>query len=57
VRQRVLEPRDAFRLGDEAEEAGRPVVEYHPRDYPRGDGFRRFFRRDADEAHGLEVEP
>jgi hypothetical protein len=57
VRQRVLEPRDAFRLGDEAEEAGRPVVEYHPRAYPRGDSFRRLFRRDEDEPDGLEVEP
>ena len=57
VRQRVLEERAAFRLGDEAEEAGRPVVEYHPRAYPRGDGFRRFFRRDADGPHELEVEP
>lgn len=58
VRQRVLETRDAFTLGEEAEEAGRPVVEYHPRAYPRGDGFRRFFRRDdGDESHELEVLP
>jgi hypothetical protein len=56
LRQRVLETRDAFRLGDEAEEAGRPVVEYHPKAYPRGDGFRRFFRRDSDGPHELEVE-
>lgn len=55
VRQRVLETRDAFRLGEEAEEAGRPAVEYHPRAYPRGEGFRRLFHReDKDE---LEVEP
>lgn len=54
---RELETRDAFRLGEEAEEAGRPVVEYHPSAYPRGDGFRRFFRRDEDGPHGLEVEP
>lgn len=57
VRQRVLEERDAFRLGEEAEEAGRPVIEYHPRAYPRGDRFRRLFRRDEDEPHELEVEP
>jgi hypothetical protein len=57
VRQEVLETRDAFRLGDEAEEPGRPVVEYHPKAYPRGDGFRRLFRRDEDEPYGLEVEP
>jgi hypothetical protein len=59
VRQRVLETRDAFRLGEEAEEAGRPVVEYHPRAYPRGEGFTRLFRRlDADEESSeLEVGP
>lgn len=61
LEQKVLETRDAFTLGDEAEEAGRPVVEYHPRAYPRGERFRRFFRRffrrDEDEAHALEVEP
>lgn len=56
VRQRVLEPRDAFLLGEEAEEAGRPVVEYHPRAYPRGDGFSRLFRR-RDSGDELEVEP
>ncbi|MDT5268414.1 MAG: hypothetical protein QOH49_600 [Acidobacteriota bacterium] len=55
VAAHVLETRDAFRLGDEAEEAGRPVVEYHPRAYPRGEGFARLFRRlDSDE---LEVGP
>jgi hypothetical protein len=54
----VLETRDAFRLGDEAEEAGRPVVEYHPKAYPRGEGFARLFRRkDSDESHELEVQP
>lgn len=58
VRQRVLETRDAFRLGEEAEEAGRPVVEYHPRAYPCGEGFSRLFRRqDGDGPRGLEVEP
>jgi hypothetical protein len=56
VRQRVLETRDTFLLGDEAEEAGRPVVEYHPRAYPRGEGFSRLFRR-ADSGDGLEVGP
>jgi hypothetical protein len=53
----VLETRDAFRLVAEAEEAGRPVVEYHPRAYPRGEGFSRLFRRDdQDEQSSLEVE-
>lgn len=56
VRQRVLETRAPFLLGDEAEEPGRPVVEYHPRAYPRGEGFMRLFRR-LDGADGLEVEP
>ena len=56
VRQRVLEERDAFRLGEEAEAAGRPVVEYHPRAYPRGEGFTRLFRRE-DSGDELEVEP
>ena len=57
LRRRELETRDAFRLGDESEEAGRPVVEYHPKAYPRGDGFRRLFRRDEGGPDGLEVEP
>lgn len=52
-----LEPRDAFRLGEETEEAGRPVVEYHPRAYPRGEGFRRLFHRDEDGPETLEVLP
>jgi hypothetical protein len=52
----VLETRDAFRLGEEAEEAGRPVTEYHPRAYPRGEGFSRLFRR-QDAGDELEVEP
>lgn len=54
--EQVLETRDAFRLGDEADEMGRPFVEYHPRAYPRGEGFSRLFRRlDSDDE--LEVEP
>lgn len=57
VKSRELETRDAFRLSDEAEGSGRPAVEYHPRAYPRGDGFRRLFRRDEDGPQGLEVEP
>lgn len=32
----VLETRDAFLLGAEAEGSGRRAVEYHPRAYPRG---------------------
>jgi hypothetical protein len=56
VERRELETRDAFRLGEEAEEAGRPAVEYHPRAYPRGEGFSRLFRRE-DSGDELEVEP
>lgn len=56
VKSRELETRDAFRLGEEAEEAGRPFVEYHPRAYPRGEGFARLFRR-LDATDELEVEP
>ena len=57
VERGEVEPRDAFRLGDEVEEVGRPATEYHPRAYPRGDGFRPFFRRDDDESHQLGVLP
>lgn len=57
----VLEPRNAFRLGEEAEELGRPVVEYHPRAYPRGEGFARLFRcqdeGEGEESHALGVLP
>lgn len=55
----VLEPRDAFTLGDESEGAGRPVVEYHPKAYPRGEGFSRLFRRpdSGEESPALEVQP
>ena len=51
-----LETGPAFRFGDEAEEAGRPVTEYHPRAYPRGEGFTRLFRR-LDSGDELEVLP
>jgi hypothetical protein len=44
---KVVEARDGYRLSDEAAEAGRPAVEYHPRGYPRGESFTRLFRRDA----------
>lgn len=41
---KVVETRDGYRLADEAEEAGRPAVEYHPKGYPRGESFTTFFR-------------
>jgi hypothetical protein len=44
VAAKVVEPRDSYRLSDEAEEAGRPVTEYHPKNYPRGEGFSPLFR-------------
>lgn len=44
---KVVEQRDGYRLADEATEAGRPAVEYHPRGYPRGEGFSRLFRHQA----------
>ena len=44
VAHRVVETRDRYLLADEAAEAGRPVTEYHPSAYPRGEGFSRLFR-------------
>lgn len=43
----VVEQRDGYRLSDEAAEAGRPAVEYHPKGYPRGESFGRLFRNQA----------
>jgi hypothetical protein len=51
VAHKVVEPRDRFLLADEAAEAGRPVVEYHPAAYPRGEGFSCLFG-----STGTEVE-
>lgn len=42
---KVVETRDSYRLSDEAAEPGRPVVEYHPKGYPRGERFTQFFNR------------
>jgi hypothetical protein len=44
---KVVEARDSYRLADEAREAGRPVTEYHPAGYPRGESFTDLFRRQA----------
>jgi predicted ArsR family transcriptional regulator len=52
VAHRVVEPRDRYLLADEAAEAGRPVVEYHPAAYPRGEGFSRLFRAAAEVEEG-----
>jgi hypothetical protein len=43
----VLETRDSYELSDEAAEAGRRVTEYHPKGYPRGEGFSSLFHRGA----------
>jgi hypothetical protein len=44
---KVVETRDSYRLADEAAEPGRPVVEYHPKGYPRGESFTNFFHSRA----------
>jgi hypothetical protein len=46
----VVETRGSYLLADEAAEAGRPAVEYHPKGYPRGESFARLFRNPAAEA-------
>ncbi len=43
--EKVIETRDGFMLDDDAEEPGRPPVEYHPADYPRGEDFSHTLRR------------
>ena len=43
----ALETRDSYTLDDEAAEAGRPVTEYHPKGYPRGEGFSSLFHHRA----------
>jgi hypothetical protein len=43
----ALETRDSYTLDDEAAEAGRPVTEYHPKGYPRGEGFSSLFHHSA----------
>jgi hypothetical protein len=52
VEHKVVETRDRYLLADEAAEAGRPVVEYHPATYPRGEGFSRLFRADPNAEEG-----
>jgi predicted ArsR family transcriptional regulator len=37
--EKVLETRNSYRHAEEAEEPGRPVTEYHPKDSPRGEDF------------------
>jgi hypothetical protein len=47
VDEGALEARDSYTLDDEAAEAGRPVTEYHPKGYPRGEGFSSLFQHRA----------
>jgi hypothetical protein len=47
--EKVLETRDAYRHAEEAEEPGRPVTEYHPKDSPRGEDFTHLLRRAVDD--------
>jgi hypothetical protein len=47
--EQVLETRDSYRHAEEAEEPGRPVTEYHPKDSPRGEDFTRLLRRAVDD--------
>jgi len=44
---RVIETRDSYRLEADAEESGRPPVEYHPVGYLHGEGSTRLLRRRA----------
>jgi hypothetical protein len=44
LKHKVVETRERFLLTDEANEAGRPVTEYHPSSYPRGEGFSPLFQ-------------
>ncbi len=47
--EKVLETRDPYRHAEEAEEPGRPVTEYHPKDSPRGEDFTHLLRRAVDD--------
>jgi hypothetical protein len=47
--ENVLETRDSYRHAEEAEEPGRPVTEYHPKDSPRGEDFTHLLRRAVDD--------
>lgn len=49
VADKVVEPRNSFRLDDAAEDPGRPVTEYHPTDTPRGEVFTYILDRSRDD--------
>jgi predicted ArsR family transcriptional regulator len=43
--EKAIEARDGFLLDHDADEPGRPPVEYHPAHYPRGEDFSHTLRR------------
>lgn len=47
--ENVVETRDSYRHAEEAEEPGRPVTEYHPKDSPRGEDFTYILDRSRDD--------
>jgi predicted ArsR family transcriptional regulator len=47
--EKVLETRSSYRHAEEAEEPGRPVTEYHPKDSPRGEDFTYILDRSRDD--------
>jgi hypothetical protein len=47
--EKAIETRDGFLLEEDAEEPGRPPVEYHPAHYPRGEDFSHTLRRAVDD--------
>lgn len=47
--EKVLETRNSYRHAEEAEEPGRPVTEYHPKDSPRDEDFTYILDRSRDD--------
>jgi hypothetical protein len=47
--ENVVETRNSYRHAEEAEEPGRPVTEYHPKDSPRGEDFTYILDRSRDD--------
>ncbi len=47
--EKAIETRDGFLLDHDADEPGRPPVEYHPAHYPRGEDFTHTLHRRAAE--------
>jgi predicted ArsR family transcriptional regulator len=49
VDEGAVETRDAYLLEVDADEPGRPPIEYHPTDSPRGEVFTHILRRAVDD--------